>query len=295
MNGKMIWKIPCLVLLLGCVLYGTGAAIDGWDISLDERFLSEKIGSQHVSFSNSYSRNSTLSLTPFQSIQVNVIAADIRVVVGDQWKIDYSLSNIEKPIQCEVRNGTLYFETTKDQRFSTSHRNRYVTITVPRLEEFQNISLTTVSGDIELESVTTQSARFKTTSGDVELDQVTAQQLDVKCISGSVETSQCRIDSLGVDIVSGDIEAHGDFDRLSLKTVSGDSLVVGTIGTSCSIDGVSGDMEVRVPHSLNISARTRGEITVNNSGYERQVEIGNNGPRVEIKSTTGDISIDDCP
>lgn len=151
-------------------------------------------------------------------------------------------------------------------------------------ETQKKLKITTASGDVKL-ACDVQDATVQATSGDLEITGVSGQKLFAKSVSGEVELKSCRItDSLEVKTTSGEIElqeiAGGsdcivsttsgeitleeatDFQTLSLKSVSGDQVLMRCDARELELHSTSGNISATLLSSKTfITSSVSGSIS----------------------------------
>ncbi len=116
--------------------------------------------------------------------------------------------------------------------------------------EYKEISVITMSGDIEMLDVTTEGLNVSTSSGDMDLVDVTAKQMKLDASSGDIDLERCDAEGFDITTSSGDVDmeiAAGRTYRFETKTNSGDVDVPDGDADAkylCRIVTSSGDVDV---------------------------------------------------
>jgi len=175
------------------------------------------------------------------------------------------------------------------------HGDERIVIYVP--ENFQNIEITTTSGDINMLYHTTIKD-INTTSGDIKL--LGASDNKVKSTSGEIEISKVKNSSVittsgDIDIIdgteeilvkstSGDIELARINGKVNVATTSGDIDITNLeITDNSEIESTSGDIDVEHFYEGIINAQTK-------SG-DRDIKPSQGIYTLYVKTTSGDIEI----
>lgn len=142
------------------------------------------------------------------------------------------------------------------------------------------VTLGTTSGNIQANNVLSDNIKLNTTSGDINLTG-TCDTLNINSTSGNAEFSGTAKNSISSESVSGDIKMLMDIcpkDNIYLKTVSGNSTlyIPENNGFTVNKSTVSGDVNIGFPTtqngdtyiykdgSLNINAESvSGDISIN--------------------------------
>ena len=193
-------------------------------------------------------------LPTFINIDLDVKSANVKIVEGDGFTINYSLHGRETIKELKVEDDTLIFDTGIDFFFKPSFGNWFVEITVPHGYELNEIELNSTAGQIELKDRVFNSADLSTTAGQIIVENVVCNDLDLETVSE-------KIVLLESDISEG-VEAKS----------------------------VSGYIEISMPAST-ITAESIGGVNVDgiDQGYKYELSIGY--PSLKAKSVSGKIII----
>ncbi|HET7168603.1 MAG TPA: DUF4097 family beta strand repeat-containing protein [Candidatus Limnocylindrales bacterium] len=136
------------------------------------------------------------------------------------------------------------------------------------------VTLRDVSGTIAVEAV----------SGDVEVVGRGAATMAVRTVSGDVSLLADALLGLELSTASGDIELAGRFEaegRFQIETVSGDTRLSPANDVRLEMDTISGDLDSRLDGRRE------------DSGGRRILVVGQGGPTIRLRSTSGDVRVDD--
>ena len=191
------------------------------------------------------------------------------------------------------------------------------------LPEGTSVTLSSVSGDIELEGVEGETqiesvsgevkvnragrlVRAKSVSGDVTVDAASSRaELEISSVSGDVRVNGVTATSLEVGSVSGDVlVGEATSDRATLKSVSGDIRYSGPFAPSGRYEFKSHSGDVRIVISndagFELDAKTfSGEIesefplTVHSMKERRKLSgvYGDGGAFIDASSFSGSITL----
>ncbi len=230
------------------------------------------------------------AVEPFSSIEIDVLAADISVIPGEEWSVSYHLSEKEPLKRFGVEQGTLYVETTFDPSERFEHKDWFITVTVPAGTALDEVELDTISGSVELRGITCDSASLSSTSGKVEAQDIRARELEMNSTSEKITAADVSCDSFEAETVSSDVQAEGTFGEMEVSTVSGNTEVVGSISSSGELESVSGDISLSLKHAASIQASSRGTILINGTKMDVPIAPGSGVP-ITIQSVSGDLTI----
>lgn len=139
------------------------------------------------------------------------------------------------------------------------------------------------SGDLKLRSLTGD-VSLKTGSGDAQLEKISAGQVEVETGSGDVELRELEC-AMRVRTGSGDVRAEGrPTGDWNLHAGSGQITIRVPSGTGFELEAhtSSGDIHTSLPITV--------QGTVGHG--ELRGTVNNGGPRLEVRTGSGDISID---
>lgn len=135
-------------------------------------------------------------------------------------------------------------------------------------EKLESVQISTVSGDIGIDGLTAEDAKFETTSGELHLSNITAERFSAKTTSGDIfcqnvtGTEQITVSSTSgekklsgitggevkLDNTSGETTLDGTADTLACTSVSGGiKLDLHAWPKETSVESVSGDIELYAP------------------------------------------------
>lgn len=227
----------------------------------------------------------------FHSIEIDVLAADIRIVPGEDWSVSYNLSKKEPVKQAGVERGTLYVETSFDSKeYFDRTGDWFITVTIPEEAELSEVELETISGNIEVQGVSCERSSMSSVSGTIDTEDVAAGELELETASGIIAASGLTADRLEAETISSDLELSGVFGNMETSTVSGETTISGSISERGTIGSTSGDIALSLDHAASVSARSMGAIVVNGERKDKKFETFGDIP-IEVKSVSGGITV----
>ncbi len=179
-----------------------------------------------------------MTLDEFDSIDIQVDYADVKLLLSDEFSVEYRLiGNPGKPV-CEVRNGRFIFQETRRSLpfnigfftgsfgIESDDPHYFVTVKIPKNTKLSEAVFDIESGDLDISSLQADTLKINDEYGKIEISEATGERLAVKlescdCMIERMDFSEAKItDSYG-DIrlgLPGEAENYG----LNLKTDSGD-------------------------------------------------------------------------
>ncbi len=164
------------------------------------------------------------------------------------------------------------------------------------------ISVSSMSGDAYVRELSAEDAKISSQSGDARAEAVKSERLLLTASSGDLEGKEISAEILKASVVSGDMSMRGHADQMSLSTGSGDVVVVQEGDTKASVNTRSGEIHF---HLKNNGAGFASKVSSHGSTNYNYADLhltdaangihryGREGSSLEIKSTSGDITITD--
>ncbi|MGZ9276604.1 MAG: DUF4097 family beta strand repeat-containing protein [Candidatus Limnocylindrales bacterium] len=140
----------------------------------------------------------------------------------------------------------------------------------------------TSSGDVILSDVGGTIA-VEAVSGDVEVTALGGSTLSLRTVSGDVSLAATTLLALEIATTSGEVEVAGRFDGdgpFRIESVSGDTRLSPVNDVRVEMETISGDLSSRL------------DAHRDDSSGRRVLVIGQGGPTISIRSTSGDARVD---
>lgn len=141
------------------------------------------------------------------------------------------------------------------------------------------------SGDITVEDSTTTSTQIENKSGDITLRRVNGSA-NVRTTSGDIAIRDCEMKTLAVEGVSGDVDVDlraPITGAVSIRTVSGDTLIGVPDGSDCrvALKTLRGHVACAIP--LQEEARAEGQVTG---------KLGEGKGTLDVSAVSGEITLE---
>lgn len=331
-KSSIVLVIASITLVLGIVLTGISFIITGGFFSLNWNFTDPPEVSHYALLDTPWSEKNhdqyaassaeeTVVFDSFTSIEAGVVSANIELIPSNEYKIEYKLSSTEKIKQCEVTaDGTLKFKLKSTTgiswfNFGVGFKDNYLKIYYKSSAEFDDVILSTVSGNItapnttadtfELTSVSGtisgndfigRKGSFSSTSGNIKLSSLSiSDSISLTTTSGGVEVDKVKgATDISASTVSGEITLDDceNVGRVNANTVS-DTIVLNGDFKSADLSSISGDVEVNASnpqdsYTTNLSSLS-GDCDVNNESSKGR--RGNGNDVISANTTSGNIDI----
>lgn len=244
--------------------------------------------SQKVSYSFEHTEDGTLTVTYYSSrkwydyIGISFRFSDIKTVIavpdGFSGNISVKLSSGDLRITGFTLDGSLTAESTSGD---------------VQMSDFTctgDIKIRQTSGDFEGQALSAASLSIKHTSGDIELGRLETEALSLTSVSGDIEVeagrilSDCILHSTSGELSLSDTQIGG---RLTCESTSGDIAAERISTEEAFLSSTSGDIHATLLGSFSdyhVDAKTT-------SGRIRIPENGNGARTIQVKTTSGNISV----
>ncbi|HWA81881.1 MAG TPA: DUF4097 family beta strand repeat-containing protein [Fimbriimonadaceae bacterium] len=141
------------------------------------------------------------------------------------------------------------------------------------------------SGDLSIEDSTVSNIQFENKSGDAVLRRIVGSA-NVRTTSGDISVRDCEMKTLAVDGVSGDVDVDlrsPVTGAVTIRTVSGDTLVAIPDGSDCRVGlkTLRGNVTCALP--LSEEARAEGQVTG---------RLGDGRGTLDVSAVNGNITVE---
>ena len=177
-----------------------------------------------------------------------------------------------------------------------------ITVTVQIPEGLKNVSVRTLSGDVNASDINVTEFSVSTMSGDVDMDNCIASECAISTMSGDIGFSDCSFIGGKCSTVSGDINADDStLQHFEAKTTSGDIDFDETTTRDLNADTVSGDIDIELAAGDGYLAHVKttcGEVRLDYN--DESIEIIRSGSyvmgageiKLKLSSVSGDITVE---
>ena len=197
----------------------------------------------------------TPNVTDITEIEIHWLTGDVYLVEsnadGVAFQEDYTGDNEDYRMRYRVSNGKLIIQPCKSRLFSNMDLPRKaLTVFLPDTLTLDNITVETVSANVELMGGSVDSLTVSTTSGNITGPGLLAEDYDFGTVSGDISLTALPADGSDIDCetVSGEarISCTAAPDEVSFNSVSGDlrlTLPEGSCRYTLDLSTVSGDRD----------------------------------------------------
>ncbi|TLS37964.1 DUF4097 family beta strand repeat-containing protein [Pseudalkalibacillus caeni] len=235
----------------------------------------------------------TVKASGIDSIEVDTSSIDVNIVPTKGKDIRIELDGkVSEKLKDKIRlrvheNGDtikIDIEERNSFKFGVTIKSLDLTVQVPE-KRFENITVDTSSGDIEVEDVEADGFHFSASSGDVTASNLKAASISIDTSSGDMvlndlqgslqgEASSGRI-MLDTKKITDDIEFNTSSGNVEIESaVQPDALIL-------EFDGSSGEGNVDLK-GMDYKVKEEHEI---------RGSIGKNGPKLIVNTSSGDFDL----
>lgn len=221
----------------------------------------------------SYTERTFVLDKEFDNIYINSISDDIVFKrTNDKSGKVVVFESDDKTYTTKVENDTLNVTAHQKEKwinfnfdFFWNNKSHTITIYLPD-NEYQKLSVETVSGDVKLAEISFSETEIQTISGDISLT-VANDRTKLHTTSGEISLTGNTAGNTEISTVSGDVTLNSfTADTLNIGTTSGDVHLENTDARSIDINTVSGDVTGDLIGEKDIrTSTTSGDVLVHNS------------------------------
>ena len=278
------WIVSALVLIGLLIWFLTGSVfgIGGENMNWFRNISIRGIGN-FENLSGPFESQGTHSedASNINTINISWVSGEITVTPHDGNEIRVTefaqreLRDNEK-LRMDKSGGTLTVSFRESGTFRGNMPRKNLEVLVPRSlsENMTNLSVNTTSGNINVNdfnastlklgsvsasinatNITSQTAGINTTSGTITLNNIKTDKLDTSSVSGALNATEITTQTIEASTTSGSTNISGEFERAEVSSVSGITIIKSTIApSSLNISSVSGNIEVHIPNTENLTA-----------------------------------------
>lgn len=237
-----------------------------------------------------YSLQKSFPINGLNDVSVLLVADDLRVEHHESEHIEVYFKKIKNPDDYEIiyDNKELLVKVSKKSRNSFFEKSGSILVKLPTSNSLEQMNLTTVSGDVNINSFELGKLLIKATSGDMDISNIAAKSVKITTVSGDAKlrnfiTESCDLSSVSGDFIIDSFEVENDFD---MNSVSGDFNVNESICNSSFLKTVSGDINGTNFYPVEVTLKSvSGDIIITNDDDSKEITIK------KKKTVSGDIKI----
>ncbi len=283
--------------IIGGILFTIGSVISDDEISNIKNKSSSKLVIENDNTEDQRSEVDTTgdqsSIDAFTDININVMSADIYLIYGDEYALEYNIHDREKVKISDVSKGVLSFETTFNLDFKVDYGDWYVKVTVPKDSEIGDLNLSTAAGDILIEDAVLKNAKLNSTSGKVTVVNSKMDTVEIKTVSGEISIKDSEILTVKAKNKAENILLTGIFSDVDINSIAGNISINGTISDGVKIESISGNIDMISTKPMKLLAESIGKIEYNNKNQGYKFDNSQGDANFHLKSVSGKVKIND--
>jgi len=236
-------------------------------------------------------------LDEFDSLDVEVRSAEVVIMRGDSFGIEYSTYKGKEPVITQ-ENGkvTVKQPPTGFVMFEFgSHDLNTFTITVPENSSEISLNVRSSSGDVTLDRIKV-SGDVVSSSGDIMFNDIEGKEINATSSSGDINGDKVKVAKTRFESSSGDISMLRVYaDDLLAVSSSGDTGVYNSAITNVDCEASSGDVDIELngkadDYSYDLKASS-GDIVVNGVEVEKNYKEDGGNNSIIAKTSSGDVNV----
>ncbi len=235
----------------------------------------------------------TLPSENIEYIVVKTVSADVNLINAETGAISVALSgetaydqnhNPYVTLAGEIQDDTtLYLEVRHRPGFNLPSSNLKLDIVLPA-EYSHNISVSTVSGNLNIPELNLESFNYQSISGDMKGERLTADKIKLNFTSGTADINEMNGD-LNFESISGNIKTSYKTlaSNIDAKTTSGNMVFYLPPDASFRLifQTVSGEVQTDFPGTMVSSSRRKLEEVV--GGGDNKINVETVSGNVQLK------------
>ena len=289
---KIILIIAACMIPIGIIAVVLGIRFGGqagWSLNMSDGSLS--FASDVVS--------GTENLEAFDAIDLQVSTADVNIVRGDKYKIEYKTRKGKEPEitqeggKLSVKQPSMGFVMFN---FGFNNDENTYTITVPEGSSEIELNAKASTGDLMLDRIKV-SGRIDASTSDVMLNDIEGEDLAVSVSSGDIDGDKVKVKKIRLEGSTSDIEVlRMESDDAYCHASTGDIDINDSAISNLRCETSTGDVTVQLngksdDYSYDFKVST-GDIVLNGQEYEKSYTKDNGSDKkIDVKTSTGDINV----
>lgn len=234
-----------------------------------------------------------LSVSNFFENRVNEDTKDIKELVCNYDNIrnlnislDYSNLYIKESdkffiqtnsadINCNNKNGTLDIKENKNWFFVD--KSRILVVYIPKENNFNDITINTGAGNVEIEGLLTNSLNLDLGAGETKIDDISSNKTFISTGAGKLTISKGTINDLKFDIGVGEVS-------ITSKLTGNNKIEAGVGSLNLNLLGNIDDYKVKIEKGI-------GKATIDSKNVSDNEIVGTGDYFVNIEGGVGQIDV----
>ncbi len=294
---KKIWILAAVIcIIIGCIIVCGSAASVGFDFTKFNTYTQEK---------KTYTIKEAFENIDIQATEASVILLPsendtCEIVCAENDKITHAVSvenNTLKIVRKDTRKwyeyiGVFYSISDFEIKVYLPLKDYNILhtasvsgdIVIPDTFAFNEVELSTTSGDIFFESKSKNAWKGKSVSGNIDVKNIAGDVVNIQTTSGEIDLEDVLANSIKLGTTSGDISLENALAQKEffIKSTSGEVSLESCDGRDITIKTISGDVKGSLRSEKQfITHTTSGDIRVQDSAFAEE--------KCTVNTTSGDI------
>lgn len=231
-----------------------------------------------------------ISLFDLDKVSLEFKTSDLNVFFTEDTQIrvvQYSYKELKEEELFKVNKTASHITISENYktRFHLFYMNQTVyDVYIPK-EYKESLEIKAVSGDVNVnESLKFENLTISSTSGDIKMGDVEAKSIQIESISGDIKLQDLTDEDLRLKTVSGDIEVESANGKIEAKTTSG-TIEIKEIDGTVELTSISGDVK---SDNFKVTGDSKVKTT---SGNVRMYLNQESNCEILTKSVSGNVTL----
>lgn len=289
--AALVTALGLTVCLAGCMVKGDTGSTAAVDLTYDD--------------SENYTIGGAQLNDTVEHIEIDWIAGNVKLLYSDSDMVSFSEESNKNltddfKLHYWLDGTTLKIRFCGSGHWSLGRLEKDLTVTVPKNFPLTNLKITSISANVSLEAIETESAFIETTSGIICLTGCTVtDRFEFETISGGLEAEFAEpLNELTGSTSSGAVAVTAPhIDRFKVSAASGSvSLSAEAEPQWLDIGTVSGTVDLTLPESASVTLdfrSTSGKLSSELSGRTEDGKyiFGDGAGEYRIKTVSGNAAV----
>ncbi|MGT2683313.1 DUF4097 family beta strand repeat-containing protein [Streptococcus porci] len=238
-----------------------------------------------------------------EEIKLDLTSLDLVVEESDVAEVEVEANeSVLESLEIERREGRLEIKQKHDFRTINSFtifgfgfnftQTGKVIVKTPRNQKVEQISINSLSGDVDLKNLKLNHLGCHLTNGDLDLKGMEVDSLKLHLTNGDLELKTCQFENIKAELYNGDADLVDILvaEILDLDLKNGDVKMTSSQFKDMSLNNLHGDVELRQPNFTGQTKMTLlyGDVQVDLTEELRQLLS------IDLKASNGDYSVRDA-
>ena len=308
-----------LLITAGCLVLGGGIIMTaGWAAGGKIGFQITPAGIRTTEDFQGEFIEKSVDLKNIKKLNINVNEADLQILEGEDFHLEYGYDNAAQSMKEEVKDGTyqltskylprqIYWSGFSFGNMSYQSENSYVRIYIPKGKQLEDVQITDGYGNVTVEAADAKIFTVDAESGDLRVKNLKAQTASLNTDYGRFYLDSSAVTDLSVKNESGEgkvndlkaekVSMNFAYGNMSLEDITADNINLYSESGKISVENLAGIGKDKLSKGLVVGAEY-GEIKLTNVAtdyLELSSESGNvKGELVTATEVKMDIDYGEC-